>query len=59
VHVGCLRVLSVLTFDDMRTSIDPLRQLNCFLTLALAYKKVAKKVRPIPASLPEDFRCIQ
>src|SRR5712671_4554529 len=25
-------------------------------TLTLAYKKVAKKVRPIPASLPEDFR---
>jgi integrase-like protein/reverse transcriptase-like protein len=27
-------------------------------TLVQAYKKVAKKVRPVPASLPEDFRII-
>lgn len=26
---------------------------------ALAYKKVAKKVRPVPASLPEDFRILR
>jgi hypothetical protein len=28
-------------------------------TTALTYKKVAKKVRPVPTSLPEDFRCIR
>jgi hypothetical protein len=27
-------------------------------TTTLAYKKVVKKVRPIPASLPEDFHTI-
>jgi hypothetical protein len=58
VHIGCLWVLSVLTSDNMCTSINPLHQLNCFPTLALMYKRVVKKVCPIPASLPEDFCCI-
>ena len=29
------------------------------LQLVLAYKKVARKVRPVPASLPEDYRIIR
>ena len=28
-------------------------------TFAQAYKKVSKKVRPVPASLPEDFRTVR
>jgi hypothetical protein len=39
-------------------SIEPPLQLNCFLTPTLTYKKVVRKVCPIPASLPEDFHCV-
>ena len=46
-HVGCLRVLSVLTSNNPRVYIDPSLQLNHFPTPALAYKKVARKVRPV------------
>jgi hypothetical protein len=52
-------VLSVLTYNDIRAYINPPLQLNHFLTQALAYKKVTKKVHPISASFPEDFCCIQ
>jgi hypothetical protein len=51
-------VLSVLAYNNMHVSIEPPLQLNCFLTPALAYKKVARKVHPILASLPEDFHCV-
>jgi hypothetical protein len=51
-------VLSVLAYNNMCMSIKPPLQLDCFLTPTLAYKKVARKVHPIPASLPEDFHCV-
>jgi hypothetical protein len=51
-------VLSVLAYDDMRVSIEPPIQVDYFPTLALAYKKVVKKVCLVPALLLEDFYCI-
>jgi hypothetical protein len=51
-------VLSVLAYNDTRVSIEPLLQLDCFLTPTLTYKKVARKVHPVLASLPEDFHCV-
>ena len=70
-QVGCIRILSYVTLPSCPTIDIPLPSnaragqnlLHPFVsdttTSSLVYKKVAKKVRPVPTSLPEDFRCLQ
>jgi len=70
VQVGSIKILTVHTLDSPSASSDstlhvrpsrrplgprPIRN----SIVSFAYKKVAKKVRPVPATLPEDFRCIR
>jgi hypothetical protein len=47
------------TLEDESPYESPFLQPPIPLISSLAYKKVANKVRPVPASLPEDFRTIR
>ena len=60
-QVGCMRILSVQLMPPPPCMTTPKQFYSHAFNLPplplLAYKKVTHKVRPIPASLPEDF-CI-
>ena len=64
-HVASLRILSCASITASplylayQPTLTPTPPPTDLLAASLAYKKVAKKVRPVPASLPEDFRNVR
>ena len=58
-HVGSLKILALIADNDACPPNKPPLPHAANPAPTYAYKKVAKKVRPVPASLPEDFRCIR
>ena len=67
-HVGYIHTFTLLShppspprFDGLRIQQDITYEILSQQSKAsvLAYKKVARKVRPVPASLPEDYRIVR
>ena len=67
-HIGCIPAINIIsTTSNITPSSSEMSTVPCNLLLlppvnptllVLKYKKVDKKVRPVPATLPEEFQMI-